>query len=119
MTRTATLGTAIALLLAAAPALAHDEAKTKIDPRSILEITAPRPSSASDSRASEEAIKREPPADPNKIEWKQQPDGSYKYGNTTVTTTIHHRDCPPGGDFFEPPPRPGRRDRDRDGRSTR
>ena len=108
MTRTTTLGAAIALLLAAGPAAAHEDAKTKIDPRSILDITAPRPSSATDSRAFDEAIKREPPADPNKIEWKQQQDGSYKYGNTTI---IIRHDCPPGGELFEPPPRPGRRSR--------
>jgi hypothetical protein len=35
-----------------------------------------------------------------------QPDGSVRYGNTTV---IIRHDCPPGGEFFEPPPRPGRR----------
>ena len=105
MTRTTTLGIAAALLLAAAPALAHDEAKTKIDPRAILDITAPRPAGAADSRAFDEALKREPPPAPGKTEWKQQPDGSYKYGNTTI---IIRHDCPPGGEFFEPLPRPGR-----------
>ena len=44
-----------------------------------------------------------------------QPDGSVRYGNTTV---IIRHDCPPGGEFFEPPPRPGRR-RDRVTRSAR
>jgi hypothetical protein len=35
-----------------------------------------------------------------------QPDGSIRYGNTTI---IIRHDCPPGGEFFEPLPRPGRR----------
>jgi hypothetical protein len=105
MTRTTTaLGLTMALLLAAMPALAHEDAKTKIDPSSILDITAPRPGPP--SRAFDESLKREPPASPGKTEWKQQPDGSYKYGNTTI---IIRHDCPPGGEFFEPPSLPGRR----------
>jgi hypothetical protein len=99
--------TGLAILLAAAvatPALAHDEAKTKIDPSVILDITSPR--AADPSRILDESIRTAPkPADP-KTEWKQQPDGTYKYGNTTI---IIRHDCPPGGEFFEPPPLPGRR----------
>src|SRR5689334_3994883 len=106
MTRTTALGIALGLLALAAPAAAHDEAKTKIDPSSILNLTAPRPAADAANRAFDESLKREPPAAPNKSEWKQQPDGSYKYGNTTI---IIRHDCPPGGEFFEPPPLPGRR----------
>ena len=105
MTRTTALGIAFGLLALAAPAAAHDEAKTKIDPSSILNLTAPRPATDAANRAFDESLKREPPA-ANKTEWKQQPDGSYKYGNTTI---IIRHDCPPGGEFFEPPPLPGRR----------
>src|SRR5215470_19800138 len=103
MTRTTTLGVTAALLLAAAPAGAHDEAKSKIDSSILLDITAPRTDKA--DRVLDDSIKREvPPASP-KTEWKQQPDGSYKYGNTTI---IIRHDCPPGGEFYEPPPLPGR-----------
>ena len=100
--------TVIATLLAAwavaLPAAAHEDAKTKIDPSILLDITAPRV--AQPNRAFDESIKTAPkPADP-KTEWKQRPDGSYQYGNTTI---IIRHDCPPGGEFFEPPPLPGRR----------
>ena len=106
MTRT-TLGIALGMLALAAPAAAHDEAKTKIDPKALLDITAPRPRADAAGRAFDESIKRDGPAPANaKPEWKQQPDGSYRYGNTTI---IIRHDCPPGGEFFEPPPRPGRR----------
>ena len=104
MTRTRTaLAIAVGLLALAAPAVAHEEAKSKIDPTMLLDITAPR--APAPSRAFDESLKREPPATP-KTEWKQQPDGSYKYGNTTI---IIRHDCPPGGEFYEPPPLPGRR----------
>ena|SRR5215470_8266457 len=105
MTRT-TLGITLGLLAVAAPAAAHEEAKTKIDPKAILDITAPRPAADAAGRAFDESIRREPPPASPRIEWKEQPDGSYRYGNTTI---IIRHDCPPGGDFFEPPPRPGRR----------
>ena len=108
MTRTAaaTLA-ALALALTVAPAGAHEEAKTKIDSSVILDITAPRPDAP--GRAFDESITREgpPPANP-RHEWKQQPDGSYRYGNTTI---IIRQDCPPGSEHFEPPPLPGRRRR--------
>ncbi|HTO11313.1 MAG TPA: hypothetical protein VMQ51_07055 [Candidatus Binatia bacterium] len=105
MTRpTATLALALSLLtLAAATAAAHDEAKTKIDPTMLLDLTAPKETGP--NRAFDESIKRDPPA-PAKTEWKPQPDGSYRYGNTTIF--IRH-DCPPGSEFYEPPPLPGRR----------
>jgi hypothetical protein len=97
--------TAPLLVLAfAVPAAAHEEAKTKIDPSAILDITAPRP--ALPSRAYDESIKREGPPPANATEWRQQSDGSYRYGNTTI---IIRQDCPPGSEHFEPPPRPGRR----------
>src|SRR2546422_5693823 len=98
---------ALVTLLAAAvavPAAAHDEAKTKIDPSIILDITSPR--AGDPNRAFDESLKIAPkPAYP-KTEWKQQPDGSYKYGNTTI---IIRQDCPPGSEHFEPPSLPGRR----------
>jgi hypothetical protein len=70
----------------------------------ILDLTAPP--SANPSRAYDESIKSGAPSNPNKAEWKQRPDGSYQYGNTTI---IIRHDCPPGGEFYEPPPLPGRR----------
>jgi hypothetical protein len=92
------------VLAAAAPVAAHDEAKTKIDPSVIFDVTAPRVPDP--GRALDDSIKRDSPTPANKTEWKQRPDGSYQYGNTTI---IIHHDCPPGGEFYEPPPLPGRR----------
>src|SRR5919108_1982451 len=103
MTTWTVMGSLLALV-AAAPALAHDEAKTPISPSMIFESRPPKAADA--GRAFDESIKREPPAHPNKVEWQQQPDGSYRYGNTTI---IIRRDCPPGSEHFEPPPLPGRR----------
>lgn len=85
-------------------AAAHDEAKTPISGSIILEMT--KPSAQSRDRAFDESLKQDsPPARPS-AEPVVQPDGSVKYGNTTV---IIRHDCPPGSEFFEPPPRPGRR----------
>ena len=96
---------AVALLVGVpAVAAAHDEAKTPINNSIILEMT--RPSTESRERAFDQSLKQGgPPARP-KAEPVVQPDGSVKYGNTTV---IIRHDCPPGSEFFEPPPRPGRR----------
>jgi hypothetical protein len=96
---------ALALLVGVpAVAAAHDEAKTPINSSIILEMT--RPSTESRERAFDQSLKQDgPPARP-KAEPVVQPDGSVKYGNTTV---IIRHDCPPGSEFFEPPPRPGRR----------
>jgi hypothetical protein len=96
---------ALALLVGApAVAAAHDEAKTPISGSIILEMT--RPTTQSRERAFDESLKQDGvPAKP-KTDPVVQPDGSVKYGNTTV---IIRHDCPPGGEFFEPPPRPGRR----------
>jgi len=105
MTRRTALVITLALLAPAGPVVAHEEAKTKIDPSVILDLTAPKP--AAPNKAFDESLRSAgpPPANP-KTEWKEQPDGTYRYGNTTI---IIRHDCPPGGEFFEPPPRPGRR----------
>jgi hypothetical protein len=85
---------------------AHDEAKTPVSGSIILDITK-QPSAPARDRAFDESLRRDgpPPANP-KTEPVLQPDGSVRMGNTTV---IIRHDCPPGGEFFEPPPRPGRR----------
>jgi hypothetical protein len=98
-----TVGSLLLLLGSPVAALAHDEAKTPVSSSIILEMT--KPSATTRERAFDEAVKGGPPASP-KTDYQLQPDGSVKYGNSTV---IIHHDCPPGGDFFEPPPRPGRR----------
>jgi hypothetical protein len=103
--RTSTLGiVVIALLGAPVVAAAHDEAKTPVSGSIILDIT--KPPAQTRDRAFDESLRHDGvPARP-KPEGVVQPDGSIKYGNTTV---IIRHDCPPGGEFFEPPPRPGRR----------
>ena len=97
-------------LLLGLPALgsAHDEAKTPITPSMILDITRPAAAAApARDRAYDEAIKQSPPAAPRSLtDGEIQPDGSVRYGNTTV---IIRHDCPPGGEFYQPPPLPGRR----------
>ena len=86
-------------------AAAHDEAKTPISPSIILDMS--KPVVPSREKAYNESL-RDPGPAPAKspMEGVVQPDGSVRYGNTTV---IIRHDCPPGGEFFEPPPRPGRR----------
>ena len=86
-------------------AAAHDEAKTPITPSMILDMS--KPVAPSRERAYDEAIRQPGPAPARSpMDGDVQPDGSVRYGNTTV---IIRHDCPPGGEFFEPPPRPGRR----------
>ncbi|HXD98904.1 MAG TPA: hypothetical protein VN646_20295 [Candidatus Acidoferrum sp.] len=88
-----------------AVASAHDEAKTPVSGSIILEMT--KPSAPARDRAFDESLRRDgPPPANQKPEPVVQPDGTIRYGNSTI---IIRHDCPPGGDFFEPPPRPGRR----------
>jgi hypothetical protein len=96
-----------ALLLLGLPAVAaaHEEAKTPITPSIILDMT--KPSMPARDRAFDESLRSPgPPPASKPLEPVVQPDGSIRYGNTTI---IIRHDCPPGGEFFEPPPRPGRR----------
>jgi hypothetical protein len=88
-----------------AVAAAHDQAKSPVSSSIILDIT--KPSVPARDRAFDESLRLDgpPPARPN-LEPVVQPDGSIRYGNTTV---IIRHDCPPGSEFFEPLPRPGRR----------
>jgi hypothetical protein len=95
----------LALLGLPAVAAGHEEAKTPISPSMILDIT--RPPTPGRDRAFDESLRREGPAPATRpLEPVLQPDGSVRYGNTTI---IIRHDCPPGSEFFEPPPRPGRR----------
>ena len=102
--RTWMLGTLALLLGLPVAAVAHDEAKTPVTGSIILEMT--KPGAGTRDRAFDESLRREGPPPAPKTEGQVQSDGSVRYGNTTV---IIRHDCPPGGDFFEPPPRPGRR----------
>ena len=103
--KTLTILTAALLLGLPVLAAAHDEAKTPISPSIILDMS--KPVVPSRDKAYNESL-RDPGPAPAKspLEGVVQPDGSVRYGNTTV---IIRHDCPPGGEFFEPPPRPGRR----------
>jgi len=94
-------------LLLGLPALAaaHDEAKTPITPSIILDLS--KPAEPTRERAFDEAIRQPGPAPAKSpMDGEVQPDGTVRYGNTTV---IIRHDCPPGSEFFEPPPHPGRR----------
>jgi len=103
--KTAIILTGALLLGLPALAVAHDEAKTPITPSIILDMS--KPVGPTRDRAYDEAIKQPGPAPAKSpLDGEVQPDGSVRYGNTTV---IIRHDCPPGGEFFEPPPRPGRR----------
>jgi hypothetical protein len=98
---------ALALLLGLpVAAAAHDEAKTPVSGSIILEMT--KPPAPQRERAYDESLRRDPATPPAKPMYEVQPDGSVRMGNTTV---IIRHDCPPGGEFFEPPPLPGRRRR--------
>jgi hypothetical protein len=99
-----TLGALVLLVGLPAMAAAHDEAKTPVSGSIILDMT--KPPAQSRDRAFDESLKGAGPPPRPRPEPVVQPDGSVKYGNTTV---IIRHDCPPGGEFFEPPPRPGRR----------
>ena len=97
----------LALLLLGSPAVAvaHDQAKTPITPSILLEMT--RPTAPQRDRSLDDAVREPGPPPANKpLEPVVQPDGSIRYGNTTI---IIRHDCPPGSEFFEPLPRPGRR----------
>jgi hypothetical protein len=96
---------ALALVALPAVAAAHEQAKTPITPSIILDMT--RPTAPARDRAFDESLRRDGPPPANRpLEPVVQPDGSIRYGNTTI---IIRHDCPPGADTFEPLPRPGRR----------
>jgi hypothetical protein len=83
-----------------------DEAKTPIRASMFLNITAPR----IDSReaAYDQTLKGEDPRPKSANEPEVLPDGSVRYGKTTVTV---RNPCPPGSGHYEPLPMPGRRAR--------
>jgi hypothetical protein len=96
---------ALVVLAVPAVAVAHEEAKTPVSGSIILDMS--RPPAPARDRAFDESLRGGGPAPANKpLEPVVQPDGSIRYGNTTV---IIRHDCPPGAEHFEPPPRPGRR----------
>ena len=93
-----------ALVFAAAP-VAADEAKTPVSAGMMLNIlTAP---STVRANAFDSSLKDEGPA-PRSSGGEVLPDGSVRYGKTTVTVK---NPCPPGTTHYEPPPLPGRRAR--------
>ena len=83
-----------------------DEAKTPIRASMSLSITAPR----IDSReaAYDQTLRGEDPRPKSPNEPEVLPDGSVRYGKTTVTV---RNPCPPGSGHYEPLPMPGRRAR--------
>ena len=86
------LGAVVLGLGVPAVASAHDEAKTPVSGSIILDMT--KPAAPARERAFDESLRQAgpPPARP-KVEPVVQPDGSIRYGNTTV---IIRHDCPPG-----------------------
>src|SRR5262245_43334745 len=83
-----------------------DEAKTPIRASMFLNMTAPR----IDSReaAYDQTLRGEDPRPKSPNEPEVLPDGSVRYGKTTVTV---RNPCPPGSGHYEPLPVPGRRAR--------
>jgi hypothetical protein len=97
----------LALLWLALPAAAaaHEQAKTPITPSILLDMS--RPPVPGRDQAFDEGLREPgPPPASKPLEPVVQPDGSIRYGNTTI---IIRHDCPPGSEFYEPLPRPGRR----------
>ena len=84
-----------------ATAAVADEAKSPISASMLLSIMAP----IAESRdAAFDRAMKEPPAPPRRPDGEIQPDGSVRYGSTTITV---RNPCPPGT-HFEPLPLPGR-----------
>ena len=83
-----------------------DEVKTPIKASMVLSIVSQPPELS--GRALDRALLDPgPPAAPG-ITPEVLPDGSVKYGNTTVSV---RNPCPPGTVHYEPRPLPGRRSR--------
>jgi hypothetical protein len=103
--RLVSLAVLFAACVAAGPAAA-DEVKTPISASMLLSIV----NSGVESRdvAFDEALRDAGPA-PASTDGVMQPDGSVRYGRTTVS--IVRNPCPPGTAHYEPPPLPGRRAR--------
>lgn len=83
---------------------AADEAKTPVSALMLLDIVA----APIESRRSafDEALRQPAPPPVERNSAEVLPDGSVRYGRTTITV---RNPCPPGHDKFEPPPLPGRR----------
>jgi hypothetical protein len=101
-----TLG-ALALVVTVLGPAAADEAKATISVRSVLDIVSPVHESRETAynRALRDPSFGPPPA-PSPMEGQVLPDGSVRYGRTTITVK---NPCPPGTAHYEPPPLPGRR----------
>ena len=83
---------------------AADEARTPVSALMILDIVA----APVESRRSafDEALRLPAPPPVERNSGEVLPDGSVRYGRTTITV---RNPCPPGHDKLEPPPLPGRR----------
>jgi hypothetical protein len=93
------------LMLGLAAAAGAEEMKTPISASMFLNMTSrtePR------EAAYDEALKDKPRLAPRSDEGVIQPDGSVRYGRTTI---VVRNPCPPGDFHYEPPPLPGRRAR--------
>ncbi len=88
-----------------APARA-DEAKTPVSAAIILNMLS-RPVESRGS-AFDQSLREDRPVPPASSPGEVLPDGSVRYGRTTITV---RNPCPPETDHYEPPPLPGRRAR--------
>jgi hypothetical protein len=95
MARIATCAVALLLTGGWAAAARADEAKTPISAALFLNMVSPSTAESRDA-AFDRAMK-----EPSRV----QPDGSARYGSTTITV---RNPCPPGTLHYEPPPLPGR-----------
>ncbi|HEV8615856.1 MAG TPA: hypothetical protein VGU22_10220 [Methylomirabilota bacterium] len=97
--------TGVVMLGLAATTAGAEELKTPISASMFLNMT-----SRTEPRefAYDEALKDKRPPALRSDEGVVQPDGSVRYGKTTI---VVRNPCPPGELHYEPPPLPGRRAR--------
>jgi hypothetical protein len=105
MRRTMVMLTGLALIGGSAAAAGAEELKAPISAAMFLNMT-----SRTEPRdvAFDESLKGNsgPPPVARSDEGQVQPDGSVRYGKTTI---VVRNPCPPGDIHYDPPPLPGRR----------
>jgi len=102
MNRLAALAGSVIVVAGWSASAAADEVKSPIRPSILLSISSPL--SETRDAAFDRAMK-EPGPPARRPDGEIQPDGSVRYGATTITV---RNPCPPGTHYEFPPPLPGR-----------